>query len=137
LSAQAYSPSCARRRLPWHEKTWDTPDVAHDNPADQRFHASLVLGFTDPAARAAFFDGGDIDQLSQALVPVASAIHGYEVSAAVTYVKNGKLLPPLWLRVEPRCLPTFAVLGRGHRFPRSGRRASAAARSEARRGCSG
>jgi hypothetical protein len=80
--------------LPWHEKTWDTPDVAHDNPADQRFHASLVLGFTDPAARAAFFDGGDIDQLSQALVPVASAIHGYEVSAAVTYVKNGKLLPP-------------------------------------------
>ena len=79
--------------LPWHQKTWDTPDVAHDNPADQRFHASLVLGFTDPAARAAFFDIGEIDQLSQALVPVASAIHGYEVSAVLTYIKNGTLLP--------------------------------------------
>ena len=43
--------------LPWNEKTWDTPDVAHDNPADQRFHASLILGFADPAARTAFFEG--------------------------------------------------------------------------------
>ena len=32
--------------LPWNEKTWNTPDVAHDNPADQRFHASL-----DPRVR--------------------------------------------------------------------------------------
>jgi hypothetical protein len=79
--------------LPWHEKTWDTPDVSHDNPSDQRFHASLVLGFATPAARAAFFDGGQIDQLSQALVPVASAIHGYEVSSTLTYIKDGKLLP--------------------------------------------
>ncbi len=45
--------------LPWNEKTWDTPDVAHDNPADQRFHASLILGFADPAARTAFFEGTD------------------------------------------------------------------------------
>ena len=29
--------------LSWIEKLWDTPNVAHDNPADQRFHASLVL----------------------------------------------------------------------------------------------
>ena len=33
--------------MPWIEKLWDTPNVAHDNPPDQRFHASLVLGFTD------------------------------------------------------------------------------------------
>ena len=80
--------------LPWNEKTWDTPDVAHDNPADQRFHASLILGFADPAARTAFFEGTDAKQLSQTLAPVASAIHAYDVSAALTYVTDGKILPP-------------------------------------------
>jgi hypothetical protein len=79
--------------LPWNEKTWDTPAVAHDNPADQRFHASLVLGFADPAARTAYFDGTDIKQLSPKLAPVASAIHAYDVSAALTYVKDGEILP--------------------------------------------
>lgn len=79
--------------LPWNEKTWDTPDVAHDNPADQRYHASLILGFADPAARTAFFEGTDIDQLSQTLAPVASAIHAYDVFAALTYVKGGEILP--------------------------------------------
>ena len=59
--------------LPWNKKTWDTPDVAHDNPRDQRYHASLVLGFADPAARTAFFEGPEIKQLSQMLAPVASA----------------------------------------------------------------
>jgi hypothetical protein len=79
--------------LPWHEKTWDTPDVAHDNPAEQRFHASLFLGFADTAARPAFFEGTDIEQLSQVLAPVASAIHAYDVSAALTYVEDGAILP--------------------------------------------
>ena len=79
--------------LPWNEKTWDTPDVAHDNPTDQRFHASLVLGFADPAARTAFFEGTHIEQLSRTLAPVASAIHAYDVFAALTYVKGGEILP--------------------------------------------
>ncbi len=79
--------------LPWNKKTWDTPDVAHDNPADQRFHASLILGFADAAARTAFFEGTDIEQLSQTLAPVASAIHAYDVYAALTYVKDGQILP--------------------------------------------
>ena len=70
--------------LPWNQKTWDTPDVAHDNPADQRFHASLVLGFADPAARTAFFDDADVQKLSPDARPVASAIHAYDVSAALT-----------------------------------------------------
>ena len=79
--------------MPWHEKTWDTPDVAHDNPAGQRFHASLVLGFADPAARTAFFERTDIEPLSRTLAPVTSAIHAYDVSAALTYVKDGEILP--------------------------------------------
>jgi hypothetical protein len=78
--------------LPWSKKAWDTPDVAHDNPADQRFHASLILGFADPAARTAFFEGTVIEQLSQTLGPVASAIHAYDVAAALTYVKDGEIL---------------------------------------------
>jgi hypothetical protein len=79
--------------LPWNRRTWDTPHVAHDNPADQRFHASLILGFTDTATRTAFFSGTDIEQLSQMLAPVASAIHAFDVVAALTFVKDGEVLP--------------------------------------------
>ena len=42
--------------MPWNQKLWDTPNVAHDNPTDQRLHASLILGFADAPTRAAFFD---------------------------------------------------------------------------------
>lgn len=77
--------------LPWNRRTWDTPDVAHDNPADQRFHASLVLGFADPAARTAFFRSAEVTQMSSRLAPVASAIHAYEVSATLTYVEDGEI----------------------------------------------
>jgi hypothetical protein len=79
--------------MPWNKKTWDTPDVAHDNPADQRFHASLILGFSDTAARTAFFESTETQQLSPVLAPVASAIHAYDVFAALTYVKDGEILP--------------------------------------------
>jgi hypothetical protein len=79
--------------LPWIEKLWDTPNVAHDNPDDQRFHASVSLGFTDTAARDAFFTGNVIENLSNQLALLASAIHAYDVTAALTYVTNGDILP--------------------------------------------
>jgi hypothetical protein len=79
--------------LPWIEKLWDSPNVAHDNPADQRFHASLILGFADPAARAAFFTSPEIQSLSDALAPYASAVHAYEVSEALTFVRDSAALP--------------------------------------------
>ena len=79
--------------IPWNEKLWDTPNVAHDNPTDQRFHASLMLGFEDAAARAAFFAGEEITTLSDELSGFASAVHAYDVSAALTYVKDGVILP--------------------------------------------
>jgi len=79
--------------LPWIEKLWDTPNVAHDNPHDQRFHASISLGFTDTAARDAFFTSDVIQDLSNQLAPLVSAIHAYDVAAALTYVKNGDILP--------------------------------------------
>jgi hypothetical protein len=79
--------------LPWYEKLWDTPNVAHDNPTDQRLHASLILGFTDAPTKAAFFQSREIQNLSSMLAPLASAIHAYDVSAALTYVTDGTVLP--------------------------------------------
>jgi hypothetical protein len=79
--------------MPWSRRLWNTPDVAHDNPSDQRFHASLILGFVDASARAAFFAGEEITALSDRLSAVASAVHAYDVSAALTYVEDGVILP--------------------------------------------
>jgi hypothetical protein len=78
--------------LPWAEIFWDTPKVAHDNPKDQQFHASLILGFADPQARAAFFASAEVARLSSTLAEYLSAIHAYDVSAALTYVEKGQRL---------------------------------------------
>jgi hypothetical protein len=79
--------------MPWNQKLWDTPNVAHDNLEDQRFHASVILGFADDAARDAFFSGNAAKDLSEQLKPLASAIHAYDVAAALTYIKDGHALP--------------------------------------------
>lgn len=79
--------------MPWYGWLWNTPNVAHDNPIDQRLHASLILGFTDPSARAAFFDRDEVKTLSVRLSVFASAVHAYEVSEALTFVKDGTALP--------------------------------------------
>lgn len=79
--------------MPWIERLWDTPNVAHDNPTDQRFHASLILGFADVDAMGAFFGSGEIATLSGRLPAFVSAVHAYEVTEALTYVQDGKILP--------------------------------------------
>jgi hypothetical protein len=79
--------------MPWIERLWDTPNVAHDNPADQRFHASLIFGFTDADALRAFFGSEELAALSSRLPQFVSAVHAYEVNDALTYVKDGKILP--------------------------------------------
>jgi hypothetical protein len=53
----------------------------------------MILGFTDTEARDAFFASNAIEELSDRLAPLASAIHAYDVTAALTYVKNGDILP--------------------------------------------
>jgi hypothetical protein len=72
--------------MPWIERLWDTPNVAHDNPADQRLHASLILGFADAGAMGVFFGSGEIATLSRKLPEFVSAVHAYEVTEALTYV---------------------------------------------------
>ena len=79
--------------MPWIKRLWDTPNVAHDNPTDQRFHASLILGFTDPDALRAFFGSGEIATLSIKLPEYVSAVHAYEVAEALTFVQDSKILP--------------------------------------------
>ena len=97
VPALAYTDALTELRtqvfMPWNEKLWDTPDVAHDNPEDQHFHASLILGFADKSACAAFFESPEVKSLSDPLASVASAVHAYDVSAALTYVKDGRILP--------------------------------------------
>lgn len=77
----------------WNQRLWDTPDVAHDNPADQRFHASLILGFTDADALRACFASDAVLKASAGLPEFVSAVHAYDVAEALTYVKDGKALP--------------------------------------------
>ncbi|WP_309108359.1 strictosidine synthase [Arthrobacter sp.] len=79
--------------MPWNEKLWDTPNVAHDNPKDQHFHASVSLGFADSSADVGFFRSSTVRSLSVPLASVASAVHAYDVTAALTYVKDGRILP--------------------------------------------
>ena len=79
--------------MPWLEKLWDTPNVAHDNPKDQHFHASVILGFEDSAARTEFLKSREVQSLSGPLSFHASAVHAYDVAAALTYVKDGHILP--------------------------------------------
>ncbi|MGV2982767.1 strictosidine synthase, partial [Microbacterium sp. AGC85] len=78
--------------LPWTKATWDTPNVAHDNPDDQHLHASVVLGFADDAARDAFYTTHTA-ALTEMLAPHVSAIHAYDVEAALTYVRDSEILP--------------------------------------------
>jgi hypothetical protein len=79
--------------MPWIKRLWNTPNVAHDNPTDQRFHASLILGFTDPNVLRAFFGSPEIASNSRKLPEFVSAVHAYEVTEALTYVTDGKILP--------------------------------------------
>lgn len=78
--------------LPWSKALWNTPDVAHDNPPEQRFHASLTLGFADRAEREAFFASPSTAALSDELARYASAAHAYEMSA-LSFVRDGVILP--------------------------------------------
>ena len=78
--------------LPWNKKTWDTPNVAHDNPEGQHLHASAILGFDDDSARDAFCTD-HAGRLTEVLAGHASAIHAYDVETALTFVKDSEILP--------------------------------------------
>lgn len=78
--------------MPWSKALWNTPDVAHDNPPAERFHASLIVGFPDDAARAAFFAGDVVAGLADGVRTHLSAVHAYAVTSTPTYVRDGRRL---------------------------------------------
>ncbi len=78
---------------PWQKKLWDSPNVLHDNPTEVQFHAQIIVGFKDQAARDAFLRSSEIAKLSNELTEYVSAVHAYDVTETLTFVKNGKQLP--------------------------------------------
>jgi hypothetical protein len=75
---------------PWKEKQWNTPNVAHDNAKEVQFQASLMLGFKDKTAMEEFFKSETVKILSDRISIFCSAVHAYEISEALTFVKDGK-----------------------------------------------
>ena len=77
--------------MKWNQSLWNTPNVAHDNPTDQQFDASLTLGFADEAARDAFLNGPVPIALNSEMSAYVSALHAYDMTA-YRYKHDGKLL---------------------------------------------
>lgn len=78
--------------MPWKEKQWNTPGVAHDNAKEVQFQASLMVGFADANAMAAFFTGDEIKKSADRLSLFCSAIHAYEIQETITFVEDGKII---------------------------------------------
>lgn len=75
---------------PWKQKQWNTPNVLHDNPSEVQFQASVMLGFADEKAMLDFFKSDELKKLSDKLAVFCSAIHAYQISETITFVKDGK-----------------------------------------------
>lgn len=80
--------------MAWNKALWNTPNVSHDNPADQQFHASVIVGFADAAARDRFLRGSVPAALGKGLAAHASAVHAYDMTA-YRYKRDGVLLPEI------------------------------------------
>lgn len=77
--------------MKWNRALWNSPNVAHDNPHEHRFHASIILGFADDAARDAYLRGV-ADVVGSGLGAHAAAVHAYDMTA-YRYKRDGVLLP--------------------------------------------
>lgn len=77
--------------MKWNRALWNSPNVAHDNPHEHRFHASIILGFADDAARDAYLRG-IADVVGLGLGAHAAAMHAYDMTA-YRYKRDGVLLP--------------------------------------------
>ncbi|MGT2926771.1 hypothetical protein [Streptococcus cuniculipharyngis] len=75
--------------LPWHKATWDTPNVAHDNPQSEHLHASIIIGFANQEARQAFYQEL-APKLNEDLVNLVSAVHAYHIDKTLTFVADGQ-----------------------------------------------
>ncbi len=79
--------------MKWNRALWNSPNVAHDNPESEQFHASVILGFADAAARDAFLEGA-ATSVDADLAAHASAVHAYDMTA-YRYKRDGVMLPSI------------------------------------------
>lgn len=77
--------------LPWNKATWNTPNVAHDNPKEAHLHASIIIGFSDEVARQEFYDR-QASNFNNELIDYASAMHAYRIDKTLPFVLDGKRL---------------------------------------------
>ncbi len=75
---------------PWKQKQWDTPNVQHDNDKNVQFQASLILGFASENEMGNFFNSPEVSNLSKRIALYCSAVHAYEITETITFVKEGK-----------------------------------------------
>lgn len=75
--------------LPWNKKSWDTPNVAHDNPKSEQLHASIIIGFASEDDRQAFYQSV-AQQLNEEITAHTSAVYAYQIAETLTFVADGK-----------------------------------------------
>ena len=80
--------------LPWNEKTLGHPERRARQPGRPAVpRVADPRASPTPQARAAFFDGREIESLSNTLAPLASAIHAYDVDRGAD-LRQGRHDPP-------------------------------------------
>ncbi|HFI0641990.1 TPA: hypothetical protein ACGO14_001934 [Streptococcus suis] len=75
--------------MPWNKASWDTPNVAHDNPKSEHLHSSIMIGFANQAAREAFYRTV-ATELNMKLVSYVSALQAYRIDKTLTFVEISK-----------------------------------------------
>ncbi len=105
--------------MPWTKAMWNSPDVLHDYPVADQYHASLVLaGPNRKVVQVA------LDQVNQALAePIAkrcAGIHAYVVKASYVYRKDGRpTLPQISPVKKPQLQPVFRKVKKTTTNPKS------------------
>lgn len=75
--------------MPWNKASWDTPNVAHDNPKSEHLHSSVMIGFANQEAREEFYRTV-ASELNTQLVSYVSALQAYHIDKTLTFVENSR-----------------------------------------------
>jgi hypothetical protein len=73
--------------LPWSRLMHITPGVAHDNPADRRYHGTVIFGTEDRAAADALLASPHVEGIVAEQHTVLTAIHAFSVERSVPVVR--------------------------------------------------
>lgn len=74
--------------LPWHRLSWNTPNVAHDNPRENRLHASCILGFESREARERFY-AQEAPKLNGILASRVSGVLAQRIDQTLVFAADG------------------------------------------------